>query len=335
MRPPEQIEVQRHPDGAVPQVNGIGGVTRGSQPTRQRQGFFALGRDDTIDEEGRGGAVDEDPFEELRAKKVRLTRHRIEPRPADAPDQPGEDRGATEPGGVVSNRVRHGAPEQELPDQGADQSLPDRRGVERVVGFEKLGDADGDGPSREGPRRRAAREQQQQAEGGVEENFVNERPRRADVMIRFDGRGQRQPREPCGFIRMAQRRAHHGHGDQHHEPKQRVDPPKPTKEEGRQRPGVPQRLGLRVGDDEPGDHEEEIDAGEAEPAERAEKFASDAEIVLPSPHVNAEDEQTRDAAKPLQIVQLGVHGRGNTPSRETGQGESGSTDLAIGFRAPL
>ena len=90
-----------------------------------------------------------------------------------------------------------------------------------------------------------------------------------------------------------------------------------------------------MSDDESGDHEEEIDAGETEPAERAEKFAGDAEVVFPSSQVNAEDEQTRDAAKPLQIVQLGVHSRGNNPSRETGQGEYRSTDLAIGIRAPL
>jgi len=118
---------------------------------------------------------------------------------------------------------------------------------------------------------------------------------------------ERQPGEPRRSGEGGQNSIRERHGDEHHRPEGRIDPPGAADEVAGDRGRLAEGTGLRVGDDEPGDDEEEIDAAVAEPEERPQEFAGDAEVRLPPRGVDAEHQKARDAAQPLQIPELRAH----------------------------
>ncbi len=238
-----------------------------------------------------------------------MTGHGEERESARGPDDTEHHRGPAVARREFSHRPCDGAAHQKFPDQRTDQNTIDRRGVEPILGLKDLGDAHRDGPDDERPRRDPTGQEHQHSERGVEDHFVHERPRRADVVIRIRRRGQGHPSGPIGRLGVVQAQTHGGDCDQHHDPEERIEPPEAAEEITGERVGLAPHPRLGVGDDEPGDHEEEIDAGEADPAERFQRLPGGAEIAFPRPHVDAEDEQARDAAEALQIVQRGAHDR--------------------------
>ncbi len=307
VRPIEQVEVQRHQNRAVPKVDGVRSVPGGLQPPRQFQRPLALRGDAAIDDERRGDAERDEPFEHQRTETVRLTRHRELDAPVDSPDQAGENHRPTEARAESLQDRSDRAPREEFHNQRAEQHFGECRRVKWRRRRPVVLRGNHDGPSHECERCDAPREYEQQRERGVEDDFVHERPRGADVSIVGCVRCQGQPRQPLRILVEIERRPNQWHREQHDQPEQRIDAPEPAEKVAGDRTRPAERVGLRVRDNEAGNHEEEIDAGEAEPAEGPEEFAGDAEMALAGAEVNPQHQQAGDAPEALQIVEFRGH----------------------------
>ncbi len=196
VRPPQDAEVQANADGAVPEVDGIRGITGRPEPSGQFQRAPFLGGNHTVDDERRGRAEDDDAVHQLHAERVRLAARMEEHDTAGGPNDAEGDGGPTPIRIAATHEAGDADAEEKLQDQRACEGRGERAGVEGIVGLDGFGPSDDRDPREERHGCDAARQQQEKRECGVEAEFVVHRPGGRDVGVRNRIGRERQPREP-------------------------------------------------------------------------------------------------------------------------------------------